>query len=169
MKTAFLCLIGLLSIHYSNGQSDSVLVLQKVGLSRTVTIEIDDLIKVKTADGEYHKGRFVKLDGDQLITTYDTLNTADVLKIMANTKIRRRQSSLLMASGLIAVGIGSGFSYVASSASNEMEEGTNWGAVMLMMGSYFYAAHALFFGVINYNGYNSYQLAGKRAKWEIVN
>lgn len=144
---------------FSNAQTESNLVLKKIGLSRTVEIEIDDMVKIKTADGEYYKGRLLKCDDEQLILTYDTIAINDIVKVMANTRVRWRQSSVLLASGLVAVAI-CGVLSCASSISTSPDEGMNWGDFIIIMGSYFYAAHAIFFGVINYYG-----MATTATKW----
>jgi hypothetical protein len=169
MRKLLFLILALISFGISKAQTDSSLVLKKVGLSRTVEIEMDDMVKIKTADGEYYKGRFVKRNDEQLILTYDTIAIDDIVKVMANTKVRRRQSSVLLASGLVAFGAGALMHYGAGQLSNEMEEGSNWPIIFVALVAYGYSAHAIFFGVINYNGYNSYQVAGRRANWEIAN
>ncbi|MGB0430959.1 MAG: hypothetical protein ACPGLV_10840 [Bacteroidia bacterium] len=148
-------------------QSKANLVLKKVDQSQTIEIENGDMLKVKTTDGEQHKGKFVKVDGEQLITSYDTLNLADIELIKANTKMNRQQNSLLLTSSLVALGVGAGLGLVISNSTNEIEGGARSGMLVLMAASYIYAGGTLLYQILKVNTYKSYQIQGNRAKWLI--
>lgn len=165
-------LILLLSICVFNGlkaQSEANLVLKKVDQSQTIEIGTGYMLKVKTTSGERHKGKFVKVEGEQLITSYDTLNLADIETIKANTKMIIHQNSLLLTSSLVALGVVAGLGLVMSYSTNEIEGGARSVMIALMTASYAYAGGTLLYQILKVNTFKSYRVQGKNASWEIIN
>ncbi|MGB0429661.1 MAG: hypothetical protein ACPGLV_04245 [Bacteroidia bacterium] len=146
--------------------TNTVVFKYKIGYRRD-SISKNDFVRIHTTKGLLIKGRFSKFKNGKIYTKNDTIEIKKIEVIAVKSNRRQKIGTAYMAAGISGILNVAGFNAAFSSADTLTQNETQ-NLELGYTSGYTLMTGVLISGVVIYNTYKRYAIAGREKSWEII-